>query len=58
MVDKILSDSSQPDIQDAQNESQKEIIKEKSRRRETKNLSTDADRRTNIILGRLRDLSF
>ena len=30
---------------------------EKSRIRETKNLSTDADSRTNKILERLRDLS-
>ena len=29
----------------------------KSRMRETKNLSTDADRRTDTILERLRDLS-
>ena len=33
-------------------------IFEKSRIRETKNLSTDADSRTNIILERLCDLSF
>ena len=31
--------------------------KKKSRIRETKNLSTDADRRTDTILERLRDLS-
>ena len=31
--------------------------KKKSRIRETKNLSTDADRRTDTILQRLRDLS-
>ena len=32
------------------------IIKKKSRRRETPTLSTDADRRTDTILERLRDL--
>ena len=35
----------------------KEWIKKKSRIRETKNLSTDADRRTDTILDSLRDLS-
>ena len=33
-------------------------IDKKSRIRETKNLSTDADRRTDTILEKLRDLSF
>ena len=35
----------------------KGTIKKKSRIRETKNLSIDVDRRTDTILGRLRDLS-
>ena len=34
-----------------------DIVKEKSRIRETKHLSTDADSRTDTILERLRDLS-
>ena len=34
-----------------------ESLRKKSRIRETKNLSTDADRWTDTILGRLRDLS-
>ena len=34
-----------------------ELCKKKSRIRETSNLSTDADRRTDTILERLRDLS-
>ena len=34
------------------------FVPKKSRIRETKNLSTDADSRTNTTLERLRDLSF